>query len=292
MTEISAKIVADSINKQGVRLTTFEIEYPRFILAELNTHRMLSKNTASSRAIPIEKMIEQVQSNPARPYYWGKNQSGMKAKEEIDGVSKSLARLNWDEAAQNVLVFVRHLADLGVHKQTANRLLEPFQWCKTVITGTEWNNFFYLRNHEDAQPEFRILAQKMFKERESSCPILLHTGEWHLPYYRDGFWASECFDESLGDARKISVSCCAQVSYRKQDDSIEKANKIFDMLNVGSKDNPCHASPTEHQATPMRVDETWEDGVTSKDRNNSRWSGNLKEWIQYRQLIPNNYKAG
>lgn len=292
MTEISAKIVADSINKQGVRLTTFEIEYHRFILAELNTHKMLSKNTASSRAIPIEKMIEQVQSNPAQPYYWGKNQSGMKAKEEIDGVSKSLARLNWGEAAQNVLGFVRHLSDLGVHKQTANRLLEPFQWCKTVITGTEWNNFFYLRNHEDAQPEFRILAQKMFEERESGCPILLHTGEWHLPYYQDGFWASGYFDESLEDARKISVSCCAQVSYRKQDDSLEKANKIFDMLNIGSNANPCHASPTEHQATPMRVDKSWEDGVTSIDRKNSQWSGNLKEWIQYRQLIPNNYKAG
>ena len=292
MKEISAKIIADSISPQGVRLTTFEIEYPRFILAELNTHRMLSKNTASSRAIPVSSMLEMVRDDPAHPFFWAKNQPGMQAKEEVeDWDAFGQGQYQWYGAANDAAIRAETMMKQGYHKAITNRLLEPFQWCKTVITGTEWNNFFYLRNHEAAQPEFQILARKMYEARENSRPVLLYPGEWHLPYFSHGYWGSGCHNEALEDARKISVSCCAQVSYRKQDDSLEKANKIFDMLNIGDENNPCHASPTEHQATPMK-DCTWPLYATACDRKGDYWSGNLKGWAQYRQMIPNNYKAG
>src|SRR5690606_31668745 len=224
MKEISAKIIADSISPQGVRLTTFEIEYPRFILAELNTHRMLSKNTASSRAIPVSNMLEMVRSDPAHPFFWAKNQPGMQAKEEVENWDAfGQGKYQWFGAAYDASTRAATMMKQGYHKAITNRLLEPFQWCKTVITGTEWNNFFYLRNHEAAQPEFQILAQKMYEAREQSSPHYMQPGEWHLPYYRCGWWTDGIgLAESLEDARMISVSCCAQVSYRKQDDSLEK----------------------------------------------------------------------
>lgn len=299
---ISATVVADSISESGQPITTFELEYPRFIHAEFMTHRQFSRNAASSRAIPIEKVIEQVENNPAMPIHWGKNQSGMQAKGEVGNIVE--ARLTWADAADAAIDDATALLECGLHKQIVNRILEPYQMIKVVCTATEYANFFYLRNHADAQPEIAELARVMMLAQAQSKPQTLKPGEWHLPYvdiegYSEGVMHYSVGGElvSLEDAIKISVSLCAQVSYRKADESLEKALKIYDML-VTMK--PVHASPLEHIATPIRDEydindmqpHTWEEGITHIDKNCSLWSGNFKGWVQFRQLIKGHVYTG
>lgn len=297
---ITTRIVADSISPDGTRMTTMEIEYPRFILAELNTHRMLSKNSASSRAIPVTAMHDHIRANTAGPVYWGKNQAGMKAREELQGSDKTMAMYLWAKARDCAIDFARQLNDLGSHKQVTNRVTEPWMIMKTVISGTEWANFFWLRDHPDAQPEIAELAHKMHLSYQNSTPQLLYPGEWHVPYvntYRSIINGELLYSDGKGDdlsaeeARIVSASCCAQVSYRKNDDTLAKAQKIYQQL---IESEPAHASPVEHQATPMDLDsiyetepETWEPGITHLSANGDLWSGNLRGWIQFRKLIPN-----
>lgn len=300
MSNITVKILADSINYQGHRMTTLELEYPRFILSELNTHKMLSKNSASSRAIPEKAMHTQIRSNPAMPVYWGANQPGMSARVEIEGENLEEAKRLWLSAMETSLTYSKAMFGAGLHKQISNRVSEPWMMMKTVLSGTEHANLLWLRDHPDAQPEFRDLAHKWKLALENSQPTELQIGEWHVPYvqtYRsplDGML--HYFDEagnpiSVETARKISASCCAQVSYRKNDPSLDKAEDIFDKL-INSV--PMHASPVEHQATPMNISsmefgdpETWEPGVSHVSKNGDFWSGNLRGWVQFRKLIPN-----
>lgn len=294
MTQISAKIIADSYSAvNGKRITTFELEYPRWIHGEILTHRMFSRNAMSSRAVPVEKMLKQVRNDPAMPIHWGKNQAGMQAKEELTGEDLYDARLEWKDAAQAAADYALILNNIGAHKQIVNRILEPFQLMKTVVTATEFENFFWLRRHEDAQPEIKELAEQMYVTMQTRQSVTLKPGEWHTPYYAGGWWDENC-ESSLEDALAISSSCCAQVSYRLLDDSIEKARKVYQRL---VESEPVHASPFEHQVTPMKEPQQtdkylWEDGMTHMDRDGNMWSGNLKGWIQYRQLIPNNVKLG
>lgn len=302
---IKATIIADSVSPKGVRLTTFEIEYPRFILAELNTHRMLSKNSASSRAIPSKSLHEHILQYPARPVFWGKNQPGMKAKEALEPDLAERAEKLWDAAIHASILYSGEMTNLGLHKQIANRPVELGMTMKTVISGTEWNNLWHLRDHEDAQPEFAALAKAMRVEYTNSIPVPLNPGEWHLPYidiYRSTLgdtlhYLSQDGEElSLEDARIISASCCAQVSYRKNDDNIDKARKIYKQL---IESTPAHASPVEHQATPMPIryatgeySRDWPEGISHLDRDGNYWSGNFKGWIQFRKLIPNEQLPG
>ena len=291
---ITARIVADSINAQGVRMTTMEIEYPRFILAELNTHRMLSKNSASSRAIPVKTMHEHIRANTAGPVYWGINQPGMKAKTEATGADLTWANYLWNKARDSAIGYSADLADLNIHKQITNRITEPWMVMKTVISGTEWVNFFWLRDHPDAQPEIAELANKMRVAYDASTPQLLNPGEWHVPYVNTYRGDVLIYSDGKGntispeEARIVSASCCAQVSYRKNDDSFEKALKIYNQL---IESEPAHASPVEHQATPMMPSnwecdaEYWQEGITHVSRNGHLWSGNLRGWIQHRKLI-------
>jgi thymidylate synthase ThyX len=310
---ISAAIIQDSINNNN-RITTFEIEYPRFILSELNTHRMLSKNSASSRAIPIQAMHEHIKQNTATPVNWGRNRSGMQSTEELRATERKAAQGVWMAARDQAISHSSILSQIGLHKQIANRVTEPFMMMKTVITGTEWANFFWLRDHPDAQPEIANLAYCMKLCLEKSVPIVLNPGEWHVPYvvtHRDtkGYvWYSDNRGNPLTteQALIISASCCAQVSYRKNDDTLEKAEQIFDRL-INSE--PVHASPIEHQATPMiktnardrsssdpewgycfSNPETWQPGVTHMDRDYNFWSGNFKGWIQHRKTLQNEAK--
>lgn len=319
MSQISAKIVGDSIS-QGKRITTFELEYPRFIHSELMTHRVFSRNAMSSRAVPIEKMIEQVAKQPAMPVHWGKNQAGMQAKHELEGMELIGVKSSWKLAAEEASNFAASMDFLGAHKQVVNRILEPFQTMKTVLTSTEFENFYWLRNHEDAQPEIKKLAEEMLKAHGESKPISLIPGEWHLPYYgENGALFGSFSDEELENAKAISASCCAQVSYRKLDDSLEKALNVYKRL---VESEPVHASPFEHQATPMfetkgplvykapkgdaevgtfsfnkRINDptyaaSWQDGVTHVDKEGKLWSGNFAGWVQHRQLIKNNVVRG
>lgn len=296
MTQITAKIIADSYSAiNGKRITTFELTYPRFLHSELLTHRLFSRNAMSSRAVPIEKMIDQVRDDPAWPVHWGQNKAGMQAVIEVGDIEQ--ARREWYTASGSAIYHAKILNNLGLHKQLVNRVLEPFQLMKTVLTSTEFDNFFWLRKHEDAQPEIKELAERMYEQLEwNKClTIELDAGDWHTPYYEAGYWLQD--DETpLEDALAISSSCCAQVSYRLLDDSIEKARKVYQRL---VESTPVHASPFEHCASPMRFDimtasnlfklgGRWEKGVTHADREGNFWSGNLKGWIQYRQLIDGN----
>lgn len=237
----AAKIVADSL-AMGVRLTTFEVTFPRFILAEFNTHRVLARNSASSRAIPVERRISQVRETPFVPEAFSKNQRGMQASANLDANEGAAALIAWTEAREDALRAAERLSKLGVHKQHANRRLEADCWHTVVVTATEWSNFFALRCHPAAQPEMQITATLMREAMAKSTPEELWPGEWHLPYAFevDG-------EEFLNDAAllAISVARCAAVSYERQ--SVEKPQaeyvKRHDELLVSG-----HMSPFEHQA--------------------------------------------
>jgi len=290
---IKANIIADSIY-QGKRITTFELEYPRFIHSEFLTHRMFSRNSASSRAIPVTTMLQQVAREPAMPIHWGMNKPGMQADEELTGEALAEAKLVWKDIAGLVSGCVKALHNLGLHKQVANRPLETFQTMKTIVTATEWANWYTLRKHKDADPNIHELARVMLEAHNRSIPQELKAGEWHLPYIHcerlEGKMTYSTLDTllTLDEARMVSASCCAQVSYRKNDDSLDKAIAIFDKL-INSR--PQHASPIEHQATPlvMYIDTTWggswPKGITHEDRDGKYWSNNFQGWIQYRALI-------
>lgn len=298
--QIKATVIADSINPKRVRITTMELEYPRLIHSEFMTHRVFSRNSASSRAIPVAKIIEQVRTNPAMPVHWGKNQAGMQANEELSEESKPEAITAWLNAAQDAAFNAETMLGIGLHKQVVNRILEPFQIMKVVVTSTEWDNFFWLRDHPDAQPEIRLLAQVMKTAMQESKAVELAPGLWHTPYVNQVVNAGQqmFFDEQsnlidVEKAIKISCSSCAQVSYRKLDTSLEKAEVIYDKL-VNSE--PVHASAFEHVAQCTGIydmSKLYNDvGWTHEDKTYDLWSGNFRDWIQYRQLIPNNTKRG
>lgn len=292
---IKAIIIADSVSAHtGQRITTFELEYNRFIHSELMTHRQFSRNAASSRAIPIDKMIELVENNTAYPIHWGENQSGMQAKDEEVDITR--AKEYWLQARNNAVYVAKCMRTLGLHKQIVNRILEPFQMMKTLVTATNFDNFFNLRCHKDAQPEIKHLADLMYQAMQENTPEVLRAGEWHTPYIKhkrtsDGelHYIADNMLIPVNAAIQISCSCAAQVSYRKNDTSIEKALAIYDKL-VNSE--PVHASAFEHCATP--IDPSGEndefEGIThwhSYRNKYTFYSGNFTNWVQYRQLIPN-----
>lgn len=313
-TNIKAKVICDSISENGVRITTFEVEAPRIILAEINTHNAISKNCSSTRAITLDKAIKQVNDNGFVPLYWGEKKSGMSADKEIDDAD--YATRVWDSAKSSMVGQVELLDGERVHKQITGRLLEPFQMVKQVLTATDWDNFFNLRIHPTSQPEICMLAYKMYQAMQEGVPFELKDGEYHLPYinrYRilsgRGIGKLEYSSENtvldLETAIKISASCCAQVSYRNTDMSLEKADKIFNML---VKADVLHSSCFEHLATPVSKEveiensdymtigfinnicdsNTWQKGVTHVNRRGELCSGNLRGWISYRHLLPNN----
>lgn len=261
----SCKILADSINVCGNRLTTFEITYPRIVLAEYNTHRMLSRNAASSRAIPTKTMLARILADPFMPVYWGKNQSGMQAAEELEGIALDEAKNEWLLGLTDAVKHVNKMIELGVHKQIVNRLLEPWMWVTNITSATEWDNFFFLRCHPDAQPEIRKIADMMKDAYDNNTPKLLQPGEWHLPLI--GFEG----DEQLTKDEKIMVSAgrCARVSYLTHDGKRDVSADIG--LNQRLIDGP-HMSPLEHQAEAL---------------DNQHRYGNFIGWQQYRKTIPN-----
>lgn len=280
---------------------------------ELMTHRVFSRNAASSRAIPTKAIIQNLRDDPAEIVWWGKSMAGMQAKEELSGWQLKLAKFGWATARELAILCARFMNAIGLHKQIANRVLEPFQNIRVVVTSTEWNNFFALRNHPDAQPEFQLLAAMMYSVVSSSIPEVLKPGEWHIPYIHtvtnengiQEFYLFNPDDQSdllrsltVEQALKISASLAAQESYRKSDPSLEKAEMIWEKL-VGNA--PVHASPTEHQAKAMEKiyrypncnnNSNWETGITHVDRANCFFSGNFRGFIQHRQLIPNHHVPG
>tara|TARA_R110000744_G_scaffold170264_2_gene288411 strand:- start:15287 stop:16264 length:978 start_codon:yes stop_codon:yes gene_type:complete len=300
----------------GKKIFTLELEYPRPIHAQLLTHGVFSKNSSSTRAVPLHAAIKQLRENPAQ-YVWTINQSGMQGVElkEEDTLMPDRVMVMARESAIGYAQFLNDATDLGglgIHKQNAGRLLEPFQNIKIVLTSTEWENWDWLRNHEDAQGEIADLARAIKEARDSAEVLNLKAGEWHVPYverirHEGGLLEYGIADSENGwvtlsveEAKKVSMSVCAQISYRKSDTDLEKADRMKGNLVDGHR---VHASPFEHQATPviqyseelglndLYDFETWEDGVTHLRRDGVFGSGNFVGWIQHRQLIPKHDKA-
>jgi len=282
---ISAKVIEHSVSREGIRLTTFQLRYPRFIHSEIMTHRMFSRNASSSRAIPVAKLIEDVERDPATPVYWGKNQPGMQAKEELTGQNFELAQSLWQRGRHRAIATAKAMADIGAHKQIVNRILEPFAHINVVVTATDYVNFYELRRHADAQPEIKALADAMYEAQQESTPHLLQPGEWHLPYITDEEWAWNRKQPdilrqlNLQVLRKCSVARCARVSYLTHEGKEPDVGRDLVLYTdlVGSR--PLHASPAEHQATPDRCafpGVAWEKPALH---------GNFRGWIQNRKMI-------
>lgn len=263
---ITADIVADTLSAAGARLTTFKLSYPRFIHAEFMTHRALSRNASSSRAIPIAKMIESVEVDMAEPSAWGRNQPGMQARQELDDTDRKAAQGLWRGAGRAAVKASRELAATGVHKQIANRVTEPWQHMSVVATASDWDNFFVLRCHEDADPTMAELAWAMAHAYFSSSPAPAKPESWcHLPFVTPGERAT--LTEVL--LLEASVARCARVSYRNHDGSfpvLDRDVELADSLRASG-----HWSPFEHQGFPLT-----ERGLRS---------GNFRGWLQFRQTF-------
>lgn len=241
-----AKVIADSISPiTHDRATTLEVRCHRFVLAEFNTHRVFSRNSASSRAIPVKKMLERVSNETAVPMSWPAEQRGMQGGEAVAEEVATLAKHSWLRSLREAVSGAERLVELGVHKSVANRLIEPFAMHTIVVTATAWENFFAQRCSPLAQPEIRAVAEKMREVREASIPDDLDEGEWHLPY------VDLAEVDSLRVAVRVSAARCARVSYLTQDGvrSVEADLELYERL-VSAR--PAHWSPLEHVATPDR----------------------------------------
>lgn len=243
---------------------TYDIEvegpYHNFVANGFIVHN--SRNSASSRAVPTNKMVSRVLENPAMPVEWGVNKPGMSASEALTTVQAEDAKAQWLLARDSAVQHVRLLQDFNVHKQIINRILEPFMWHTVIVTATEWDNFFNLRLAENAQPEIRVAAQHMRAAIDGSKPAPVAIGEWHLPLVQD--------DERsmpIEELKKVSAARCARVSYLTHDGKrdIEKDIELCERLRSDR-----HLSPFEHVATPS---------------SEADLHANFRGWVQMRKEI-------
>ena len=299
---ISARIVADSIQKNGRhRLTTFVLKYPRYVHAEFMTHRVFSRNAASSRAIPIQKMIERIIKEPAVPVHWGRNQAGMQAATELTGWRLWLVKQIWLKTRYVAIAFAWLLWKIGLHKQISNRILEPWMHIEVVCTGTDFANFYALRNHPMAQPEMQELAKAMLRAHEWSKPQVLKPGQWHLPFIKNEDLGEMYIDHLFGKDHRVtppntegfqleerkklfdwhlaqlSAARCARVSYLKHDGSTATREEDIELYFKLMGGNPKHASPAEHQAMVLLKSR-----VPQYESN--RYRSNLSGWISFRKM--------
>jgi hypothetical protein len=284
-TQISVDVIADSISPDGARITSLELTFPRFILSEVNTHRVASKSTTSSRAIPVRKMLSQVWNDPAMPVHWGKNQAGMQAHQELEGLQLTLAKGSWLAASKMACLFAFLASKIGLHKQVANRVLEPWQWSRQIFTSTDWNNLLELRDHVDAQPEFRVLAYLIKDALRSYTPVALPIYDWkgsihvapgdtgprfHAPYSRPEEWATL----SDYEIAICSAARCARASYNNHDGKPTTFQEDRLLFNKLALERPVHSGPLEHPAFAFAKADTR--------------SRNFRGWRQFREVFEEN----
>lgn len=270
----SVEILKDSIGPKGHRITTICARYHRTIHDEMLTHKEFARNSASSRAIPIGRMIQDILDDPAIPVWWGQNEPGMQAYAEVEDKEGALAW--WLDTRDIVIERAQQGIALGLHKQIVNRILQPWMWTQTLITSTSWSNFEGLRCHPAAEPNFQVIARLIMKAIKASVPQKLKYGEWHLPYVttQDIVDDFDSTDSCIENLIKLSVGRCARVSYLTHEGKrdLQKDIELHDRMMVQV---PLHASPAEHQAQAV-------EGMRS--------SGNLRgEWLQYRKTFANEY---
>jgi hypothetical protein len=246
---------------------TLHLRLPRIIWPEILTHRTMSRNARSSRAVPVKRMIEEVRNEPFVPWHWGKNMPGMQAKEAMSEDEAAWCANEWRVSAKSAAFTAQLLQVAGAHKQNVNRLLEPYLWIDALVTATEWNGFFALRDHADAEPHLRDLAVMIREAIEEAEPQHLAIGEWHMPYITDAERAGMCHEHLLD----LSAVRCARISYAPfngQDDMASEQARVGKL-----KGEPLHASPFEHQAM---ADPSYS------------WPGrhrNFDRWAQYRAVV-------
>lgn len=306
--KISVKIVKDSISDLNKRLTTVVLYYPRCIHSELMTHRIFSRNSASSRAVPYNILKDRIISDNFHPI-WTYNQKGMKGKVIIESEVINKANEVWDEIRNEVFEKSKELENLNIHKQNINRLLEPFQYIQVLVTSTEWNNFLELRNHPDAQPEIKMVAEKLKEALDNSKPNYLSPGQWHIPFVSNDEIDSIplpsihpsslnwVLDYTMNIALAISVARCARISYNNVDGSKSSIERDLSLYNSLVISKPMHASPAEHQAKvpndkelqylESNYDFSDIDNITF---NKGKYVSNLEGWIQYRKILEEQYK--
>jgi hypothetical protein len=277
-----AKIILDSINEQGDRLTTMELTFIRWVLAEFNTHRSHSRNSASSRAIPVLKQLAKLRNNPAFPLVWASEQKGMQGGPPLVGQDLEDAQLLFMDIWQYTLEAVEQYVaehpiedegDVRLHKSLLNRLLEPFMWHTVIATSTQagWENFFQLRSTyftRLAQPEIALPADLAYQEYQNSQPKLLLPGEWHTPY----ILPEEYETIEVEERKRISVARSARVSFLNHD-GVRDVNEDLGMFDRLIAAVPRHDSPMEHVATPAFPDFPPQFHL-----------GNFKGWHQLRHL--------
>lgn len=307
-TQINSELLLASVNSvTGDILYTMKFTLPKYLIGELNTHRVFSRNSASSRAIPNKRMRLNVWNDPFVPTKIGEAKQGMAPGAELRGLRRSITSLVWKGARVPAILAASILDLLGVHKALSNRLLEPWMWTTVIVTATDWDNFFNLRAHEAAEPHIAELAYQAKSQvryvegvvacighepKWRSCYVepfrgikiqLLQPGEWHLPFVsnQELFSFDSLYDHRkdnrvikamyLETAKKVSAARCARVSYNLPDtgkpSSVADDLKLYERL-AGS--DPKHLSPVEHQAEPML---------------RSEYSANFRGWKQFRREI-------
>ncbi|KAB8122425.1 hypothetical protein D3W54_14635 [Komagataeibacter medellinensis] len=272
---ITATSILASVSNAGKRIDTLLLRYPRFIHAEFMTHRQFSRNASSSRAIPVERLIADVERDPAMPVFWGKNQKGMQAREEMSIHDRSATEMLWHDGARYAVETARLMAGHGAHKQIVNRVLEPFSHINVVVTATEWDNFFALRDHEDAQPEIRALAQAMKAAISAADAQHLYAHQWHLPFVSpEEIREYRGLMDPTGNLRSVSAARCARTSYLTHDGRHSSLDEDVDLGKRLTRSRPFHVSPFEHQATP------YVPGF--HDETDQR---NFRGWVQNRALM-------
>ena len=283
---IEVEIIADSINVVGDRLTTMRCKYPNIIHNQVLTHRDFNRNAASMRAIPGTKFCDEVERNPYIPPVFGKNAKGMQSYEELPEDVSAEARAVWEDCLNYCLQGARKLHALQVTKQTANRLLMPFFYTETLITATNWGNFFAVRFHKDPQPEMVTLAEMMLRAYKSNIPTPVHDGDCHAPYVIESdMEVREAFESVSGDksqARfnyfKMSVSAnrCKRISTVKLEKRLTLVEEYTEAQNAFVEG---HFSPFEHQGVPVRAS-------VLHSLNAPAHSGNFVGFLQFRKLLP------
>lgn len=299
------EILADSfvrvdkeLNPDGYhRITTIRIVFPRIVLAELNTHRLLSRNSASSRAIPFRNMQQRVIDNPFIPNRFPKTHTGMQASEWIEAENPDYQILvdNWLWARDMAVDVATALEWLGISKQLVNRFLEPVLMHEVIVTATEWENFFALRADDAAQNEIRIIAELMLRAMNESTPVELIPGQWHVPFgdqfdeermriTLQSLTNEEIIVESVNElGRMIAVARCARISYLNytgKDDYVADAKLYLRLKESG------HMSPFEHVAQAMTSTQYREYTQTAPGLVEFGWCGNFRGFIQLRRKFP------
>lgn len=265
--QVELVLASQNVNT-GTVLWTFKLKMPKSYLAQLNTHRLFSRNASSSRAVPVSTMINNIKSDTVLPMEWVKNKKGMSGNSLISKGYQNIATDRWLSSLENQLGIVKQLDTLGVHKQYANRLLEPYINAEVLVSATQWANFIALRTDHATQPELQSITNQIKAIQSGSRPKVLTVGEWHLPFITN-------IEEylPLDVKQKISVARCARVSYYLKD-TCELSDTDKDITLFNRLKESGHWSPFEHIATPYR------DKVMC---------GNYLSWVQLRHSFDDSH---